>query len=116
MDKNNVAIAEAYYVAMGEKNIVDIEKYLHSDVQFTSPFMQIRGKEAFLETVKKFITLFKTLTIREKFGTEDQAMLVYDVNFSTPVGNLPTAALLTFHEGLIAKIELFFDSRPFDKK
>jgi len=43
-------------------------------------------------------------------------MLVYDLDFPAPVGKLPTAGLITFQDGLIAKIELFCDGRPFEKK
>ena len=115
MNKNNVAIAEAYYTAMGEKNVVDMEQYLHPDVQFIGPLAEMRGKEAVLEAVKRLIAFFKILTIRATFGSGDQTMLAYDLDFSSPIGNCPAAALLTFQEGLILKIELFFDGRPFDK-
>ena len=115
MNKNHVAIAEAYYTAMGEKNVADMGQYLHPDVQFIGPLAEMRGKEAVLEAVKRLIAFFKTLTIRAKFGSGDQAMLAYDLDFPSPIGNCPAAALLTFQEGLISKIELFFDGRPFDK-
>ena len=42
-------------------------------------------------------------------------MLAYDVDFPAPIGNIPSAVLLNLEEGLISKIELFFDARPFDK-
>lgn len=43
------------------------------------------GKEAVLNAAKCFMGIFNTLTIRAKFGSEDQAMILYDVkipNFS----------------------------------
>ncbi len=116
MTKNNVAIAEAYYTSMAKKDIASIEKHLHPKVQFIGPLAKMMGKEAVLESIKKFASFFKTLTIRAKFGYEDQAMVVYDLDFPEPIGNLSSAALMTFHEGLIIKIELFFDARPFEKK
>ncbi|MBY0501569.1 MAG: nuclear transport factor 2 family protein [Alphaproteobacteria bacterium] len=116
MDINNVNIAEAYYGAMAEKNLKRLGEYLHPDVQFKSPFKEILGKEVFLDVVKEFMTLFETLTIRAKCGSDNQVMLAYDVDFPAPIGKLPTAALMAFQEGLIARIELFFDTRVFDKK
>jgi hypothetical protein len=116
MNKNNAAIAEAYYTGMGEKNISVIEKYLHSDVQFVTPLGSTQGKEALLEAARKFTSFFKSLKIRAKFGSEDQAMIVYDVEFPAPVGKTPTAALMTFREGLISKIELIYDARPLEAK
>ena len=47
MNENNVAIAEAYYIAMREKNVMDMGKYLHPDVQFKGPPAEIKGKEEF---------------------------------------------------------------------
>lgn len=112
---NSVSIAEAYYTAMSEKNGEGLGKYLHPDVQFKGPLSQLKGKEAVLESVKNFTSFFKKLTIRTKFGSGDQAMVVYDVDFPEPIGRFPSAALLTIREGLIREIELFFDGRPFVK-
>jgi hypothetical protein len=59
---------------------------------------------------------FKSITIRAKFGSGDEVMLAYDFDFLAPINILHAAVLMQFREGLIAKIELFFDGRPFDKK
>jgi hypothetical protein len=45
------------------------------------------------------------------FDTE--AMLAYDGDFGDPIGICRTAALLTFKDNLIIRIELFFNARPF---
>lgn len=116
MSQSNIMIAEAYYKAMGEKNVAAVGKYLHPDVQFVAPLGKMSSKEAVLEGAKKFTNLFKTLKIRSKFGSEDQAMVVYDLECPAPIGNFSTAVLMTFREGLISKIELFFDARPFETK
>jgi hypothetical protein len=114
MSKNYAEIAEAYYTAVGKKDVVTIEKHLHPDVQFSSPFAKLAGKAAVLEATKGFAAFFKTLYIRASFGSEDQAVVIYDVDCPPPVGKVSAAALLTFQDALVAKIELFFDPRPFD--
>jgi hypothetical protein len=114
MSKNNAAIAEAYYTAVGERNVGGIEKYLHPDVQFIGPLAKVRGREAFLEVMKNFVDFLKTLKIRATFGSEDQAIVVYDVD--SPVGNSAAASLMTFEEGLIIKIEVIYDARPYEKR
>lgn len=116
MSQSNIMIAEAYYKAMGEKNVAEVGKYLHPDVQFVAPLGKMSGKEAVLEGAKKFTTLFKSLKIRSKFGSDDQAMVVYDLECPEPIGSFSTAALITFRESLVSKIELFFDARPFETK
>lgn len=116
MSKNNMAVAEAYYTAMREKNVMDMKKYLHPHIHFIGIVAEIKGKEAFLEAAKGFTASFETLTMRAKFGSEGQVMFAYDLKFPAPIGTLPIAALLTFQGGLIAKIELFGDGRPFERE
>lgn len=110
---NNVEIAEAYYTAWGEKDVSRMEKFLHPDAQLITPLEEtaVLGKEAILEKLKKGATFFKALTIRSKFGAGDQSMLVIDLDFPAPAGNLRSASLMTFQEGLITRIELFFDTQ-----
>src|SRR5258705_308768 len=98
MSNNNVAIAEAYYTAMSEKNLAGMEKYLHPDVHFIGPLAELTGKKLVLEGANRFIALFNTLTIRTKFGSGDQAMLVNDLDFPAPIGKIPTAVLMTFQD------------------
>lgn len=105
------AIGIAYYTALGEKNIEAVKEYLHPDIQFIDPQEKVIGREAVLKAAKGFTGIFKTLTIRAKFGSEDQAMIVYDVKIPGLAKNLHAASLLNFREGLISKIELFYDSR-----
>jgi hypothetical protein len=105
------AIGVAYYTALGEKNIEEVKKYLHPDIQFNDPQEKVIGREAVLKAAKGFTGIFKTLTIRSKFGSEDQAVIVYDVEIPGLSKNLHAASLLSFQEGLISKIELFYDSK-----
>jgi ketosteroid isomerase-like protein len=110
---DNVAIAETYYKAWGEKDVARMEKFLHPSVQLITPLEEtvVLGKEAILEKLKKGAPHFKTLTIRAKFGSGNQTMLVIDLDFPAPIGNLRTTSLMTFQEGLITRIELFFDTK-----
>jgi hypothetical protein len=113
MNQNIMAIAETFYITMAEKNLVALEKYVHTDIQFSAPLAKLQGKEAYFEAVKSFSAFFKILTIRAKFSEGDQAMVVYDLDCPAPIGRLPSAALMTFQTKLIIKIELFYDARPF---
>ncbi len=116
MTKNNVDIAHTYYTAVGEKRLDDVKKYIHSEIRFSAPLAKIKGKEEFLTAVQNFINFFKNLQVRTTFGSEDQVLVVYDVDCPEPIGKIPTSALMTFQEGLIIGIELFYDGRPFEKR
>jgi hypothetical protein len=110
---NNATIAREFYTAMSNKKLTAIEPFVHPDIEWSSPMGQTSGKEEYLASVKGFMNFFKSLTIRAACGSEDHATIVYDLEFPAPIGIVPTAALMTFKDGLIAKIELIYDARPF---
>lgn len=101
----------AYYTALGEKNIEAVKECLHPDIQFTDPQETVIGREAVLNAAKGFTSIFKSLTIVAKFGSEDQAVIVYEVEIPGLAKKLQAASLLSFREGLISQIELFYDSK-----
>lgn len=116
MQQNNLAIAESYYKSIGMKDIASISQYLHPAVECIGPLASLQGRDAVIEATKNFTNLFNTLTIRAKFSSDDQVMILYDLDVPAPIGIFCVAALLTFRDNLIAKIELIYDARPFEKK
>jgi len=110
MSANNVKLAEEYYTLIGEKNAAGIKKYFHPNVELYSPLATVKGKEDVFKSASNFIDAIKSLTIRAKFGAGDQALIISDSDIPTVAGTFSTASLLTFRDGLIVKIELFYDS------
>lgn len=116
MSQNNIDLAKAFYSTFEARNIEEMAKFLHPDVQFIAPLRKLQGKEAYIEAAKEFASIFEALTIRAVFGEKDQAIVVYNVKYPNLADEIiPTAALLTFYENLISRIELFYDARPFEK-
>lgn len=115
MKTDTKAVAVAYYNALGEKDIEKVKGYLHSDIQFSDPQEKVIGREAVLQAAKGFTGIFKSLVIRAKFGSENQAMIVYEVEIPGLPKKLQAASLLSFEEGLISRIELFYDSKGLGK-
>lgn len=116
MKTDTKAIGVAYYTALGQKNIEAVKEYLHPDIQFTDPQEKVIGREAVLKAAQGFTGIFKTLTIRAQFGAENQAMIVYEVEIPGFLKKLQAASLLSFQDGLISKIELFYDSKSLSGK
>ena len=116
MHKNNRDIAQAYYTAMADKNIYSVAQYLDDDVVFVAPLARVVGKQEFLERVKEFFAYSATLTIRVVFGSSEQGMVVFTLDYPAPIGIVEAAALLNIENGLSTSIELFYDARPFEKK
>lgn len=116
MTEKNVASAVAYYRAMADKDLTAMARHLHPDVRLVTPMEELTGKEAVLEAAKRLLPVINSITEHAKFGSEDQAMLSYDMEFAAPVGVCRAAALMTFKDDLIIRNEVFFDARPFSKK
>jgi len=113
MKKPPVALAEEYYTLVGAKNLEGIKNYLHPDVELLGPLGHLKGKEAVVKATGEYMNLFGSLTIRSKFGAEDQAMIVYEADIPGIAKGFPAAVLLSFRDGLIVKSELFFDGSRF---
>jgi len=60
--------------------------------------------------------MIHSLTIRAKFSSDNQAMIVYNIDALGIAEQFPGASLVSIREGLIIKFELFYDSRPFTEK
>lgn len=113
---NHLAIAEAYYGHMLQKNFAEMETCLHADVHFISPLAELSGRDAVVEAAKRLSQMLADITIRAKFATGDQIMLAYDFIFSGSIGKLRASVLMDFRDQQISKIELFYDARPFEEK
>jgi hypothetical protein len=116
MTENNVVSAVAYYKAMADKDLPGMAQHLHLDVRLITPIEELTGKEAVLEAATRLLNLIKSIKVHAKFGSEDQAMLTYDMEFAEPIGVCRAAALMTFKDGVIVRNELFFDASPFKRK
>lgn len=113
--QRNLASAEAYYTAMKHNDPDEMAKYLHPDVDVFSPMGELRGRGRVLEGAKGLMLHIMDMEINARFASDEQVMLVYDLECSSPLGTIRTAALLTFKDGLIVRNDLFFDPRPFVK-
>ena len=115
--KDTTSTAVAYYTALGNKNIESVKKYLHPNIEFTDPIETVIGKDIVLKAAEGFMGIFKALTILAKFGSEDQAVIIYDVAIFNFPKALRAVSLFSFQEGLISKIELIYDTQCFmDRK
>jgi hypothetical protein len=118
MINNNIDVAETYYTSMRDKNFTAMAVCLHPEVSFVGPLATMIGKAQVVEAAKKFAAFFTSLVIQDKFNAEhpDKVMLVLEFNCPEPVGAFRAASFLSFTDGLIASIELFYDARPFESK
>lgn len=114
MENNLLNIAESYYKAMGRKDESTMATYLHDDVKFIGPLVELQGKENVLNGAKGFFAMYSDIDIQEKFVADNNVMLVYNLITPAPVGgSIRVAVLVRFTDNLISEIEVFFDTKRF---
>jgi hypothetical protein len=111
--QKNDANAKLYYRAIGEKELTTVARLVDANVRLISPMSNLEGKEASLQAARGYSGMVSSIKVRSTFATDSEAMLAYDGDFGAPIGICRTAALLSFRDNLITRIELFFDARPF---
>ncbi len=112
MKQNSATYVEEYYKAGLKQNFTEMAKFLHPEVQFSAPLAQLNGREAVVEAAKGFFGFLKSIDFRSSFSSDNEAMLIYDAFFPEPIGRFPAALFVTFEDGLMRKMELFYDPRP----
>jgi ketosteroid isomerase-like protein len=113
---NAAALAEQYYKQVGKKNIEEVKKFFHPDVELFGPLATLKGKEAVTQATINFMNLIESLNVRAAFGLGHQAMIVHDSDIPGIAKGFPGAVLLSFQEGLIIRLELFYDSKRLIEK
>lgn len=113
---DNLNLAENYYNAMLAKDFDKMAGYLDDNVQFIGPLAEMQGKEQIVTAAKNFGGILQDIQIRSRFASHDQIMFAYDMVVPAPIGKFRAAVLMEFTDGLISKIELFYDATPFQEK
>lgn len=113
---DNLELAESYYNSMLAKDFDKMASYLHKNVHFIGPLAEMHGKDAVVTAAKNFGGILKDIQIRSKFSLDNQIMFAYDMEVPAPIGKFRAAVLMEFMDGLISKIELFYDASPFQEK
>lgn len=87
---------------------------IHPEIEFVGPLASLKGKQAVVEAAEQFIPFFDSITIRTCLSNGQNEMIAYAVNCPMPIGKFSAAALMDIEDGLIKRLELFYDARPFE--
>ena len=110
---DNILAGEAYLKTWHDHDPEAMAKYLHPQVRFKGPIARMTSREQLLRAAAQMFGVLKALNVTARFSAGDQAIFVYDFVCAEPIGACRTAELMTFENGVITEIELFFDPRPF---
>ena len=108
---NNLDVVLSYYADINNKNPDAAATKLADNVSIVSPLDEKHGKEAVFAALQGFCSVIDRVEIRSSMANEDQALLAYNIFFQEPIGLLTAGGLIDLQDGLITRIELFFDPR-----
>ncbi|MBZ9720487.1 nuclear transport factor 2 family protein [Mesorhizobium sp. AD1-1] len=107
-----LAIAQAYFEAMANKDAGNIVSISAEDVACISPVGELQGVQAFRGFQEGFAKMIKKLTLLAAFGDDEHAVIVYDAEtYSVP--NAIVAEHIIVKHGKIASTTVIYDGTPF---
>jgi ketosteroid isomerase-like protein len=110
---------QAYFDALTEKR--DWKSFLADDMAFASfgtPSKQLVGRDAYVESTKRFYSIIQRLEIRDMLVDGDKACVLtrYDLQPpSAPAFESNVAEIFAVRDGKITSLSIYFDSAPFPK-
>ena len=95
--------------------------FLSEDIHFTSytsPIKQVQGKDAYIESTKRFYSMIVSFEIKSLLVEGETACALTRYELRPPNGNPFTtdvAEIFTANNGKIESFAIYFDSAPFPK-
>lgn len=110
---------QAYFNALTDKK--NWQSFLADDMAFASfgtPLKQLVGRDAYVESTKRFFSLIKRVQVKDILVDGDRAcaLTLYDLQPpGGPVFESNVAEIFTVRDGKITSLSIYFDSAPFPK-
>jgi ketosteroid isomerase-like protein len=85
---------------------------------FTSPVKQVTGKQAYLDSTKRFYSMIASFEIRDLIVSGEKACALTRYELQLPAGSKfisDVAEIFTVNNGKIVTFSIYFDSSPFPK-
>ena len=100
------------FLAARQDISADATPWMDEGFRFESPMMTFDDRHAYLLSHRSFQRLVTRMTMISELYGPDEAVLVYDLETTTPAGVQRTAEHFKVVRGKVAKIILIFDSAP----
>jgi len=110
---------QGYFTSLKQKK--GWESFLSNDMvftSFTSPVKQVTGRDAYLETTKRFYSTIISVTVKDLLVEGEKACALTHYALQPPKGDAFTsdvAEIFTVNNGKIVSFAIYFDSSPFPK-
>jgi ketosteroid isomerase-like protein len=112
-------LLETYYKSFAQKQqgweavLSDDFKFTGGDMTKTTPIV---GKAAYIEVIKRFSQVFKTMRVKEMIAANDRACVIGNYDFVFPNGksiNGDVAELWKIKNDKLDALTIFFDTLTF---
>ncbi|MFS8082615.1 MAG: nuclear transport factor 2 family protein [Ginsengibacter sp.] len=112
-------LLEKYYKGLAQKNgwdsvLSDNFSFVGGDMTKTTPIV---GKQAYIEVIKRFSQLFKTMRVKEMIIQDDKACVIGNYDYVFPNGksiNGDVAEIWKVKDGKLVSLTIFFDTLTFN--
>lgn len=111
MNNCNLSVARQYYAWVVKKDISNISRILHEEIEFIGPMSSLRGKAAVFAAIAGYANLVQDIDIIDEYAKNDKVLLTYLLLFQNKRSR--AAVQLTFEDHKIRKLELYYDPTPF---
>lgn len=116
--KTTRQLLEIYYKGFAQKSnwesvIADDFQYIGGDMTKTEAVI---GKQAYIEVIKRFSQVFKTMRIKEMIIQEDKACVIGNYDLRFPNGkeiNGNVAELWAVNDDKLQSLQIYFDTLTF---
>ena len=112
-------LLETYYKSFAQKQkgweavLSDDFKFTGGDMTKTTPIV---GKAAYIEVIKRFSQVFKTMRVKEMVAADDKACVIGNYDFVFPNGksiNGDVAEIWKIKDDKLDALTIFFDTLTF---
>lgn len=106
-------VVMGFQMAMGKGDMKGARGFLADDLSFVGPFDRFSSPEPYLAALGQLAPMIERVDMKRVFADGDEVALFYDLVTKTPAGTAPCAEWYQVRGGKIARIQVYFDARPF---
>jgi ketosteroid isomerase-like protein len=109
-------VANSFYGATNERRIDALRGLVADDVSFVGPTMQASGAAEYVGMNEQLLGFHRETRMLQQFEQNGSVCSIYELDMSTPAGDLLTITMadwLEIADGKIKSQQIYFDPREF---
>ena len=106
-------VVERFTSAWTSKDFQTARALLSDGLDFKGPIDTFDNADAYMAAIQRLAEIVNGIETRKLFVDGQDVCVIYDMITATPAGTVPIAEWHQVRDGKIARIRVYFDSRPF---